>query len=113
MDSATVLERFLDPRWTRQQAPTPENLKGFRHVGRSVCCVFSSGHGVATTQNSMNSHVLVLVGGPKWAPEMDPVRIRIRSKDAKHYEFPLFGDGYVLHGCASVCHPMRALSKTQ
>ena len=93
MDSATVPERFLDPRWTRQQAPTPENLKGFRHVGRSVCCVLSSGHGVATMQNSMNSHVLAHVGASVWGPEMAPWRAPIPATDAKPHVFAVFGDG--------------------
>ena len=49
--------------WHRQHAPTRENSNVFRHVVEELCCIFGSTHCVATTRNSMNSHVLAHVGG--------------------------------------------------
>ena len=90
-DSGAILGPIWRPKSYHKQAPTPENLKGFRDAMDELRYVFYSKHVGATTQNSMNSHVLALVGGNFWATEMEPMRIRILPGGVKQHEFPVFG----------------------
>ena len=59
----------------------------------------------------MNSHVLAHVGRSVWDPKWTSTRNRIPAEDAKHHEFPRFGDDNTLCSCALVCFPCLFSSK--